>query len=90
MSLIPTNKRVILAITGASGAIYGEHALKALNAVGAEVHLVISKAGARTLKEERGLAAADLAEQAAAVHAFSDIGAPIASGSFRCAGRGIQ
>jgi len=74
--------RIIVAITGASGAVYGERALVALAEAGAETHLVVSKAGARTLKEERGLSIDALAAKASAAYAQSDIGAPIASGSF--------
>lgn len=66
--------------------IYGERALDALNALGVETHLVVSKAGARTLMEERGLSAAEIGARASVVHPQSDIGASIASGSFRCRG----
>lgn len=77
------NLRIVVAITGASGAIYGERALCALNDLGIETHLVVSKSGARTLQEELGLSLADVGEKASVVHSASDIGAAIASGSFR-------
>ncbi len=77
------NLRIVVAITGASGAIYGERALCALSDLGIETHLVVSKSGARTLQEERGLSLADISAKANVVHSASDIGAAIASGSFR-------
>lgn len=77
------NLRIVVAITGASGAVYGERALCALNDLDVETHLVVSKSGARTLLEERGLSLADIGAKASVVHSASDIGASIASGSFR-------
>ena len=75
--------RLVIGVTGASGAIYGVRALKAAGDLGVETHLVISKAAALTLSQEMGLSPADLAERADVVHRQSDIGASIASGSFR-------
>lgn len=73
---------MILAITGASGAVYGLTALNRLKSYGIPVHVVISSAGARTLKEETGTSAETLKDIADAVHPVKDIGAKIASGSF--------
>jgi 4-hydroxy-3-polyprenylbenzoate decarboxylase len=78
--------RLVIGVTGASGAIYGVRALQATKDLGVESHLVISKAAALTLTQEMGLTPADLAAQADVVHRQSDIGAPIASGSFRTLG----
>jgi flavin prenyltransferase len=78
--------RLVIGVTGASGAIYGVRALKAAADLGVETHLVVSKAAALTLSQEMGLTPADLAERADVVHRQSDIGAPIASGSFRTLG----
>jgi 4-hydroxy-3-polyprenylbenzoate decarboxylase len=78
--------RLVIGVTGASGAIYGVRALKAAAELGVETHLVISKAAALTLSQEMGLTPADLAERADVVHRQSDIGASIASGSFRTLG----
>lgn len=75
-------KKIILAITGASGVCYGAKALELLREAGVEVHLVISKAGERTLLEETGAGSADLKKLAHAVYPAQDIGAAIASGSF--------
>lgn len=76
------HKRIILAITGASGAIYGLRALETLSDLGMEVHLVISEMGARVLTEETGKTPAMLARLAACTYAPDDLAAPIASGSY--------
>lgn len=78
--------RVILALTGASGAIYGKRCLEALRAAGVETHLVISKAAELTLSYELGEKSADLEALAFARYAAGDIGAPISSGSFKTTG----
>jgi 4-hydroxy-3-polyprenylbenzoate decarboxylase len=75
--------RVVVAISGASGAIYGIKALELLRAHGVyETHLVISPAGARTISEETALALPEVEALADVRHSFRDIAAPIASGSF--------
>ena len=75
-------KRVILGVTGASGAVYARRALEALRAAGVETHLVVSRAAEMTIRYELGLSARDFAELAAARYAPGDVGAPISSGSF--------
>jgi 4-hydroxy-3-polyprenylbenzoate decarboxylase len=80
-------RRLVVAITGASGAVYGIRALEVLRGVpGVEVHLVMSKAGERTIVEETDHAPRDVRALAHATHRADDIGAPIASGSFATAG----
>ncbi len=74
--------RLIVAITGASGAIYGIRALELLRAAGAETHLVVSPSGVRTIAEETDRSLDDVQALASHVHGFRDIGASIASGSF--------
>ena len=81
-----TPKRMILAITGASGTIYGLRALETLHALGIETHLVLSEMGKQVLKAETGKTAASLAPLAAHLYAPDDLAAPIASGSFRTDG----
>ena len=76
------NKRIILAITGASGAIYGLRALETLERLGIETHLVITPVGIRVLKEETNRSPSDLRHLAAQVWQPEDLSAPIASGSF--------
>ncbi len=79
-------KRLVVGISGASGAAYGVRALDALNELGIETHLVISRAAALTLSSELGLTPADLAVRATETYRVQDIGAAIASGSFRTMG----
>ena len=78
--------RLVVGISGASGVIYGVRALDALAELGVETHLVLSRAALLTLSQETGFTPADLSAKAAATHRVSDIGAAIASGSFRTLG----
>ncbi|MPZ25149.1 MAG: UbiX family flavin prenyltransferase [Micromonosporaceae bacterium] len=88
MSAVPSNgrpapERVIVAITGASGAIYGLRALQLLRELDRiEVHLVASASALVTLKHETGLDRRVVAAHADVVHSVNNIGASIASGSF--------
>ena len=76
-------RRIIVAITGATGAIYGVRLLQRLAAIpGVETHLVISDAANLTLHQEVGLQRRDVEALAHVVHRNRDIGATIASGSF--------
>ncbi len=79
-------RRVIVGVSGASGVIYGVRLLTALRELEVETHLVVSRAGARTLTEETDLTPADLAGLAHTSHPVTDVGASIASGSFRADG----
>jgi 4-hydroxy-3-polyprenylbenzoate decarboxylase len=56
-------KQVFVGITGASGAIYGVRLVRALKSEGHEVHLVVSKWGAETLKYELGITVASLSHE---------------------------
>lgn len=79
--------RVILGISGASGAALGLSAARHLAEMGVRIELVVSTAGERTLAAECGAGAADrLRAMAAHVHPSSDVGAEIASGSAPLAG----
>jgi flavin prenyltransferase len=78
----PDGRRLIVGISGASGAAYGLRVLDACRELGLESHLVASKAAALTLKQETGLGLADLNARASVVHRIADVGASIASGSF--------
>lgn len=74
-------------MSGASGAIYGVRALQALRAAPEiESHLVLSPSAKRTILEETDWTVADVEALADVVHSHRDIGASIASGSFRTAG----
>lgn len=79
-------ERLIVGVSGASGALYAVRTLDALRELGVESHLVVTKAAALTLASETGLSVADLHARAAVVHKLSDVGASIASGSFRTLG----
>ncbi|WP_140985948.1 UbiX family flavin prenyltransferase [Asticcacaulis tiandongensis] len=81
-----TPSRLIVAISGASGAIYGITALKMLNSLGVESHLVISKAAALSLSAETDRSLSEVNALADQVYRVGDIGATIASGSFRTLG----
>lgn len=74
--------RVIVGICGASGAIYGVRALELLSQLGAETHLVLTKAARATLAQETDLTVADVRALATEVHSEYDLGATISSGSF--------
>jgi flavin prenyltransferase len=74
-------KRIIVAITGASGAIYGLRALELLRSLAHETHLVISVAARQTILQEIGCTPEDVAAHATFLYDPDDIGALIASGS---------
>jgi 4-hydroxy-3-polyprenylbenzoate decarboxylase len=74
--------RLVVGVSGASGAVYGLRALEACRDLGVESHLVMSRAAALTLAQETGLVPADLQARADVSHRSADIGAAIASGSF--------
>ncbi len=78
--------RVVIGVTGASGAAYGVRMLDALGELGVERHLIVTKAAALTLSQETGLSVSDLSARAEVTHKFGDIGASVASGSFRTLG----
>jgi len=83
----PRPRRFVVAITGATGAVYGVRLLQRLGACpGVETHLVVSDAAALTLHQEVGLQKRDVEALAHVVHRNRDIGASIASGSFQTDG----
>lgn len=80
-------QNLIIAITGASGALYGINLLKLLQVIPEiETHLVISDAGKKTINHETDLTIEQVASLADHVYSQQDIGAPIASGSFSSLG----
>ena len=80
-------RRLIVAITGASGAIYGVQLLRRLReAPGIETHLLLSSAGVLNVHQELDMKRGDVEALAHAVHNVNDIGASVASGSFATAG----
>ena len=78
--------RIIVGISGASGAAYGVRLLQALRDLNCESHVVASKAGEMTLGYELKMKRRELAALSDHLYAIGDIAAPIASGSFRTAG----
>lgn len=79
-------QRLIVGITGASGAIYGIRALELLRNLAVETHLVLSQAAAITVAQETNYAIADVRALADVVHDRNNVAASISSGSFRTDG----
>ena len=79
-------QRLIVGISGASGVTYGVRVLDALRELGVESHLVVTRAALLTLSQETDLSADDLLGRANVSHRLNDVGATIASGSFRTMG----
>jgi 4-hydroxy-3-polyprenylbenzoate decarboxylase len=81
------NKRLIIGITGATGAIYGKRLLEVLRQAGGwETHLVVSSAGALNILHELGMKRSEIQALADVTHPIDDIAASIASGSYRTEG----
>jgi flavin prenyltransferase len=78
--------KIIVGITGATGAIYGVRLLERLREAGVETHLVISRWGARTLIHETPYSREDVEALASVSYPPGDMGAAISSGSFRTDG----
>lgn len=78
--------RIIVSITGASGAIYGIRALEMLRAMAFETHLILSSAAKVTIAQETDYKVSDVVSLASIAHDPRDIGASIASGSYSTRG----
>jgi 4-hydroxy-3-polyprenylbenzoate decarboxylase len=78
--------RLIVGVTGATGIIYAERALRMLRELDVETHLVMSRAAELTREYESSLSRQALHDLADVVHPIGDVGACIASGSFRTLG----
>ena len=79
-------RRMVVGITGATGIVFGVRALEVLRLLGIETHLVVSRAGEMTRAYETTLSREELHGLADHVHPINDVGASIASGSFRTMG----
>lgn len=79
-------KRLIVGISGATGIIYGVRVLEELRAAGVETHLVTSRAGEMTRSYETPYSATELRAKADVSYPIGEVGAAIASGSFRTQG----
>jgi 4-hydroxy-3-polyprenylbenzoate decarboxylase len=75
-------RRLVIAISGATGVVYGVRALELARAAGVETHLVMTQAAALTVTQESELRARDIAALADVTHKVTNVGASIASGSF--------
>ena len=82
----PVQKKMIVAITGASGTIYGIRLLEALTRIGVETHLIMSDSAKITMAMETTFTPSYVESLATEVHSAKNIGASIASGSFRTLG----
>lgn len=83
----PRRQRLVIAITGATGVIYGVRLLQVLHEMPhIETHLMVSEAGVLNLHQELGMNRKDVEALADCVHNVRDVGASIASGSFQSDG----
>ena len=78
--------RLIVGISGASGAIYGIRALQVLGELGVETHLVVTNAALETIRMETDFKKADVVRLATETHRLDDITSKIASGSYQTDG----
>ncbi|HEX8570015.1 MAG TPA: UbiX family flavin prenyltransferase [Caulobacteraceae bacterium] len=78
--------RLVVGVSGASGVVYGVRVLDALRDLGVESHLVVTRAAGLTLASETGVTPEELSAKAAVTHRLADVGASIASGSFKTLG----
>ncbi|HEY3291626.1 MAG TPA: UbiX family flavin prenyltransferase [Anaerolineae bacterium] len=86
MTPVNSASRVVIAISGASGAILGIRLLQVLRDSAYETHLVVSPSAVQTIASETGYSLSEVEAMAQVVHAYRDIGATIASGSFQTMG----
>lgn len=75
--------KLVVGISGASGAIYGVRILEVLRRAGVETHLVMSDSGKRTIAYETDYSVEAVKDLATHVHSINDVGACISSGSFK-------
>jgi 4-hydroxy-3-polyprenylbenzoate decarboxylase len=78
--------KIVVGISGASGVVYGVKMLKALHECGVETHLVVTQSGIKNLHLETDYTMADLEPFASTIYGIDDVGAAIASGSFKVDG----
>lgn len=79
-------RRIVVAISGASGAIYGVRLLQLLRELGVETHLTVSEAGWLNVQQELDLSRPELEALADVAYPVREVGSAIASGSFPCDG----
>jgi len=92
MSGTPLKKRIVVGLSGASGAIYAVRLLRCLRRAGVEVHLVVSPYGRRLLRDELGITDVSSAtligapDDGLVIHKYRDAGSVLGSGSFHTDG----
>ena len=74
--------RLIVAITGASGVVYGKRLLEVLKEKNVETHLIVSRAGEQIIEHELDMTRSELEKLANYTYEENDLAAPLASGSF--------
>ena len=79
-------RRIVVGISGATGIVFGVRLLRALRDLDVETHLVVSRPGDATRAHETSLSASELRALASRSYKIDDVGAAIASGSFRTLG----
>lgn len=85
----PSQRRLVVGITGASGVIYALRLLESLKGSGIETHLVLTRAAEMTIAYETQTTAMAVRALADKTYAINDIGAAIASGSFHTLGMAV-
>ena len=83
---LPSDRRLVVGISGASGVVYGVRLLQLLRNAGVETHLVMTKTAEVTFAYESALKIAEVKALAHVTHRIDDMGAAISSGSFRTTG----
>jgi 4-hydroxy-3-polyprenylbenzoate decarboxylase len=78
--------RLVVGVSGASGAIYGVRVLDACRELGLQTHLIVTRAAVLTIAKETDLSIAEVEARADVVHKIGDIGASVASGSYTTLG----
>lgn len=79
---LPSDRRLVVGISGASGVVYGVRLLQLLRRAGVETHLVVTKTAEVTFAYESALKIAEVKALAHVTHRIGDMGASISSGSF--------
>ena len=82
----PAPRRIVIGVSGASGAMLGLECLRLLEPTDVETHLVLTHGAELTIAQELGISVEEFASHASVVHDNADIGASIASGTFRTMG----
>jgi flavin prenyltransferase len=83
---LPSDRRLVVGISGASGVVYGVRLLQLLRNAGVQTHLVMTKTAEVTFAYESTLKIAEVKALAHATHRIDDMAAAISSGSFRTSG----